>query len=147
MGARGGRGERREIRTGCGAQRAADAAAAVEHAVRLLQERSGPTWSVRTPRRARTGVGWGLANPFTPTSGATERQYLESELQRQVVLVPRDRGLERLSRELIRKVERLRTGAARGPADVAQWARVWVGVERLLGRANPPAPIRTRRSP
>ena len=69
-----------------------------------------------------------------------EWQYLESELQRQVVLVPRDRGLERLSRELIRKVERLRTGAARGPADVAQWARVWVGVERAAGQSQSTCP-------
>eukprot|EP00964_Phaeocystis_antarctica_P035437 scaffold20238_cov65-Phaeocystis_antarctica.AAC.4 len=51
---------------------------------------------------------------------------LEAKLERQVVLVPRDRGLERLRRELVRKVERLRTEAARGPAGVAGVAGVAV---------------------
>ena len=48
------RGVRREargawrVRASSGAQRAADAAAAVEHAIRLLQDRGGPAWSVVT---------------------------------------------------------------------------------------------------
>ena len=44
----GARREVRWIRAGCGAQRAADAAATVEHAIRLLQGRGDPTWSVNT---------------------------------------------------------------------------------------------------
>ena len=38
------------VRASSGAQRAPDAAAAVEHAIRLLQGRGGPTWSVHAQR-------------------------------------------------------------------------------------------------
>ena len=48
--ARGTRHEVRRVRAGCDAQRAADAAAAVEHAIRLLQDRGGPAWSAVTQR-------------------------------------------------------------------------------------------------
>ena len=46
--AQGARREAWRVRASSGAQRAPDAAAAVEHAIRLLQDRGGPAWSVVT---------------------------------------------------------------------------------------------------